>query len=299
MPLISITTPRGFRYLPTVLSHGWCVLPPFSYDEETQALGRVQRLSDGTIARLTIPRGQDDSTVQADVAGAGYFMSDAQMGEIRRVVARIFGFDQDVERFYAHARGLPGYDWMERAGVGRMLVSPTVWEDLAKTLLTTNTTWSMTKGMVNCLAALGEADSGGDPTFPTPEQVAALTPEALNEQVRAGYRGAYLHALAAAIAEGRMDPEAWRDPALSSADVYRHIKSIKGFGDYAAGAMMRLLWRFDELGLDSVCRTMFKTRYNNGAAATDREIAAHYAPFGAWRGLAVWMDVIRENYEGA
>ena len=37
-----------------------------------------------------------------------------------------------------------------------MLVSPTVWEDLAKTLLTTNTTWAMTKSMVARLAALGD-----------------------------------------------------------------------------------------------------------------------------------------------
>jgi hypothetical protein len=39
---------------------------------------------------------------------------------------------------------------------GRLLVSPTVWEDLAKTLLTTNTTWGATVQMCRRLLTLGE-----------------------------------------------------------------------------------------------------------------------------------------------
>jgi 3-methyladenine DNA glycosylase/8-oxoguanine DNA glycosylase len=112
--------------------------------------------------------------------------------------------------------------------------------------------------------------------------------------VRAGYRGAYLHELATRIAAGEVDVEAWRDPALPSAEVYKALKRLKGFGDYAAGSMMRLLGRFDQLGLDSVCRTMYAQRHNAGNAASDREIAAYYEPFGIWRGLVVWLDVMQE-----
>ena len=42
-------------------------------------------------------------------------------------------------------------------------------------------------------------------------------------------------------------------------------------------------------------RAMFAQRYNGGAAATDREIAAYYAPFGEWKGLLVWLDVMRDT----
>jgi hypothetical protein len=72
------------------------------------------------------------------------------------------------------------------------------------------------------------------------------------------------------------------------------IKSLKGFGDYAAGSMCRLLGRFDRLGIDSSCRTMFRGKTNNDAPR-DSEIAAWYEPFGEWAGLAIWMDVIREH----
>ena len=177
-----------------------------------------------------------------------------------------------------------------------MLVSPTVWEDLAKTLLTTNTTWAMTKSMVARLVTLGDAaPDGGSHVFPEPERIAALDPETLNPHVRAGYRGAYLHELAARIAVRRAGRRSVARPGAAVADVYKALKRIKGFGDYAAGAMMRLLGRFDQLGLDSVCRTMYAQRYNGGSPAADREIAAYYEPFGIWRGLVVWMDVMREE----
>ena len=295
MPHLLVTAPPGFRFLPTVLSHGWCVLPPFAYDEASATLSRWERLSDGSIVQLALRKGEDAETVDVDVSGLDA-LSAAQADEIRVVVARILSFEQPLQAFYDLVRDRPAYAWVERAGAGRMLVSPMVWEDLAKTLLTTNTTWRMTKDMVRRLTALGDPAADGVFTFPTPAQVAAHAPESLNAHVRAGYRGAYLHGLALAIAEERLDPEAWRDPALSSAEVYRQIRSVKGFGDYAAGALMRLLGRFDQLGLDSVCRTMFRKQWNQDQPATDRDIAAHYEPFGEWRGLAVWMDVIREDF---
>jgi hypothetical protein len=77
--------------------------------------------------------------------------------------------------------------------------------------------------------------------------------------------------------------------------MYKQVKALKGFGPYAAGSMLKLLGYFDRLATDTECRAMYKARYNNGAAATDKEIAAYYEPFGAWRGLVQWMDVMKED----
>jgi len=250
----------------------------------------VQKLRDGQIVRFDVRDSGNGLIISSEAK-----LSRKQQQEISATIARILSFDHDLTPFHDLIRAHPTYDWIETAGAGRMLVSPTVWEDLAKTLLTTNTTWAMTRSMVARLALLGDTSPEGLHAFPEPAQIAAFDPEALNQQVRAGYRGAYLHELAARIASGDLDVEAWRDPALSSVEVYKALKRLKGFGDYAAGAMMRLLGRFDQLGLDSVCRTMYAQRYNSGNAATDREIAAFYEPFGAWRGLVVWMDVMRED----
>jgi len=117
----------------------------------------------------------------------------------------------------------------------------------------------------------------------------------LNAHVRAGYRGDYLHLLATRIAKGELEVESWRDADLPSDEVYKRIKSLKGFGDYAAGNMLRLLGHFDRLATDSACRTVYKDSINKGvAAADDKEIAAYYQPFGQWRGLVQWMDVMED-----
>jgi hypothetical protein len=42
--------------------------------------------------------------------------------------------------------------------------------------------------------------------------------------------------------------ESWRNGDLSSAELYKQLRGIKGFGDYAAGSMMRLLGRFRRSG---------------------------------------------------
>lgn len=292
MTVFLLDPPPDFRYQPTVRSHGWGSLLPFRLheagDRAADVLERTQRLSDGTILDFDVRPDGDRLRVTTTAA-----LSPEQAREVSAITARCLSFDHDLTPFYDLLRDQPDYAWIAAARAGRMLVSPTVWEDLAKTLLTTNTTWAMTKGMVARLVALDP-----DGAFPPPEAVAALDPEALNAQVRAGYRGSYLHELAIRIASGELEPEAWRDPALSSAEVYKALKRIKGFGDYAAGAMMRLLMRFDELGLDSVCRSMFARRFNGGSPVPDREIAAYYAPFGAWQGLAVWMDVMRAYISG-
>lgn len=292
---LTFTPPSGFRYWPTVTSHGWCVLHPFSTNESAQTLATIVRLHSGDVVRLEVRPSSDDLIITVD--GLSSVPTDAQTAEIGAVFRRVLGFDQDVQAFYALARTVRGYEWIEQAGAGRMLVSPTVWEDLAKTLLTTNTTWAMTRLMVARLASLGEPYSGSENAFPSPERVAAMGADALNLYVKAGYRGAYLHTLALDIAEGRFDPSDLLRPTHSDADVYKRLKSIKGYGDYAAGAMSRLLGRFDALGLDSVCRSMYRENFNRGILASDKQIAEHYAPFGPWRGLAVWMDVMKSDLQ--
>ena len=292
MTTFTLKTPAGFRFWPTATSHGWCDLHPFSSDDDTRTLARIHRLSDGAIVRLVLGATEDES-IAVTVEGLANGLSPECKKELVHALTNAFNLDHDLSEFYALVRQHPRYQWIEDKAAGRMLAAPTVWEDLAKTLLTTNTTWNMTKQMNARLNALGESYTGGGHAFPTPEQIAAFNPDDLNAQVRAGYRGAYLHELAARIADGDIDVEAWRDPALPSDELYKQVKSLKGFGDYAAGSILKLLGHFDRLATDTECRAAY-IRLNNGvAAADDKEIAAYYEPFGKWRGLIQWMDVMQ------
>jgi N-glycosylase/DNA lyase len=295
MATILIPVPGTFRFLPTVFSHGWYQLPPFRFDREARVLSRVHVLRDGGVVRLRIRDGGGEAPgmVAVDVEGGGR-LSKARRDEVARVVAACLNLDRDLGPFYRRLRRRADYRWIESLGAGRMLVSPTVWEDLAKTLLTTNTTWGSTKQMCQRLVALGEPLGAEEFSFPTPERVAALSPEELNDRIRAGYRSAYLSQLARSIVEGGLDLESWRGPGVPGAELFRLIRGLKGFGEYAAGSMCRLLGAFDRLGLDSSCRASFRLR-NGGEPASDDQIALYYESFGEWCGLALWMDVMKEH----
>ncbi|MBZ0275171.1 MAG: 3-methyladenine DNA glycosylase [Anaerolineae bacterium] len=288
MTVITIAIPPGFCFWPTVMSHGWYNLPPFSCDHDLQTLFRIQQLQDGAVIKMGIAREVDNTlSVMTQVD-----LNPAQVEELTGVVERCMNFAVDLTAFYDLMRDHPRYEWIEQVGAGRMLSAPTVWEDLVKTLLTTNTSWDMTTQMVRRLVTLGEPHSTGLHAFPTPERLAAMTPDDLNAHVRAGYRNAYLHTLATRIAEGTLEVESWRDPAIPSAELYQRVTALKGFGPYAAGSVLKLLGHFDRLATDSECRETYEVLVNGGVPGTDKEIAAYYEPFGRWRGLVQWMDVM-------
>lgn len=296
MPSFVLATPPDFHFWPSVVGHGWCDLPPFHCDETTRTLSRVQQLRDGTVVRLVMQAAEArPGSLPVRVEGTDH-LAPSQVAELAAALRRSLEIDRDLTGFYALLRQHPRYAWVEPLGVGRMLAAPTVFEDAVKTLLTTNTTWRMTILMTERVASLGAPYPGGGHAFPTPQRLADMPVAALNTHIRAGYRGDYLHLLATRIASGDLEIESWRDADLPSGEVYRRIKSLKGFGDYAAGNLLRLLGHFDRLATDSVCRTAYKDRLNNGLAADDKTIAAYYQPFGQWRGLVQWMDVVEDDF---
>ena len=95
-----------------------------------------------------------------------------------------------------------------------MIRSPTVFEEVVKTICTTNCTWSATVRMVSALVEhLGEPAPGATDgplghAFPTPEAMARKNSAFYTETVRAGYRGEYLRSLARSVASGKLDLEA-------------------------------------------------------------------------------------------
>ena len=116
----------------------------------------------------------------------------------------MFGLEQDFSAFYALARSESKlHKAIEKAG-GRVLRCPTLFEDVIKTILTTNTLWNGTKRMAQRLVDFyGEAAPGGERrAFPTPQRLAGLSEEELRQTVRLGYRAPYVLDLARRIAGG-------------------------------------------------------------------------------------------------
>src|SRR2546427_12646184 len=107
-----------------------------------------------------------------------------------------------LTRVYAVAVADPHLAWV-LTGAGRMVRSPTVFEDVVKTICTTNTSWGGTTRMVNALVQhLGEKAPGAPPdspygrAFPAPAVMAAAPPSFYRKVAGAGYRGPDLKARA-------------------------------------------------------------------------------------------------------
>jgi N-glycosylase/DNA lyase len=215
--------------------------------------------------------------------------------ELERAVRRMFRLDEDLREFYLATTADSDFAWVENEGAGRLLRSPTVFEDLVKMICTTNCSWVLTKKMVGGLVQhLGSDAAGGRKSFPTAAVMADQPAEFFRDQIRAGYRAPYLAELSRRVASGSLDVEAWLTSELPLNELIKEMKSVKGVGNYAAENLLKLIGRYDGLALDSWTRAQFARLRNQGRAASDKKIARFYARFNSWRGLALWCDVTRD-----
>ena len=284
---ILIATAPQFSFGATVPSHGWLMLAPYRWDANTSTLRYVVQTGAGNVLRLVMR--EAEGGVRVDLPDCQR-LSPALASEIGAAVRRMLNIDWDLRPFYAAMRERAGYDWIERERQGRLLASPSLWEDLAKVLLTTNTGWAQTVAMSGRLCQLGAAHPSvaGCHAFPSPQRIAAISLDDLKAMIKAGYRSAYLHELSLKISDKAVDLCAWR--RLDSEGLYSAVKTLRGFGEYAAGAIATMYGHPDKIAIDSSVRSMFAASHNGGEVAEDEAIRARYAAFGAWRGLVLWLE---------
>ena len=281
-----LETPENFDFQQTVLSHGWSQLSPFEFNREAAVLETVLKGNEPFTVRISENGKRLEIKVLADQ------ISDDLKLKILRDVRHIFRIDDDLQDFYRQTETEKNLNWIARLNAGRLLRSPTVFEDLVKTICTTNCSWALTKIMVkNLVEKLGEPANDGKKAFPTAEAMARETEDFYRNEIRAGYRSSYFVELAQKVADEKLNVEGWLYSDLPTKELKKEMKKIKGVGNYAAENLLKLLGRYDGLALDSFLRGQFYKKHNGGIVCDDRQIELHYERFGAWRGLAIWCDM--------
>jgi len=298
---LRVKPPFGFRE--TVFSHGWVSLAPFQWDAEADALLRVERLASGKVVRLRIRDGGAEAENRVvRVAADGGSLSEEDRREVAAKVRWMLRLDEDLSEFYDLCREHEALSFVPESGSGRLLRSPTVFEDAVKVLCTTNTNWSQTMAVVMRLCErLGqplEAEEGWY-AFPEPQQIAATNEDFLRQEIRLGYRAAYVHELAQAVSSGRLDLEDLRSHRLGSDAVRILLSRLSGFGPYAVAQMLALLGYYDYVGVDTDMRNFVSTHYFGGARVTDTEILRVYQRWGKWKSLVYWAESYGRTLAGA
>jgi N-glycosylase/DNA lyase len=282
------------------LSHGIAALPPMRLDEKAWTFEITVPLTCLAPRTLVISQARPSHGLIAVVGKPPTpRLGAAIMAQVRHVLS----LDLDLSPFYAVAAEDPDLAWV-LSGAGRMVRSPTVFEDVVKTICTTNTSWGGTTRMVNALVEhLGEKAPGAPATgpygraFPTPEAMAAVPDRFYKKVAGAGYRGPYLKALAKDVASGRVELESLAQRSrdvLPDDEVAAQLQALPGVGPYAAAHIMLMLGRYDRLILDSWTRPKYARLLGKKRPVGDRTIERRFKPYGRYAGLAFWLFLTRD-----
>lgn len=279
--------PEGYCLKSVLISHGWSGLAPFQVAQDYQSV-KFGFLGHGKPTHIQIKQDQNQFIVHA-----GRNLSKVEIGTIEWM----FGINSNLKKFYQMAKQ-HGRPWIQKNKMGRLMRSETVFEDLIKLILTTNCTWGLTKKMVSDLCMrLGEKFENFH-CFPKPEMIAKKNEEFFKTKVKVGYRAPYLIQISKMVASGNLDIEAWKTDHHSYEELKKEILSLPGAGPYVAENLLRLLGKFDGLGVDSWVRGQLQKRWNSKKQPDSKTILKKYKQFEEYKGLILWCDVTRSWYEG-
>ena len=286
-----IKKPKNFNFISTVYSHGWYELDPFLLNEDKFELATVfSQVGSQTPVYVTIRETEKNLKVEFSHAKP----NQKNKKEIAGIVRHVLRLDDDMGEFYGLIEDENEFAWIAENRAGRLMRSQTVFEDLIKSICTTNCSWALTKNMVsNLVEKLGKETLGGEKAFPTPEAMAGANEDFYRDKVRAGYRSPYFAEVAREVADEKIDPEEWLLGDLPTDQLKKEIKKVKGVGDYAAENLLKLVGRYDGLALDSWLRSEFYKKHNGGNSCSDKNINKFYSRFGDWKGLVIWFDMAK------
>ena len=262
---LQLAGPPGYPLEAVARGHGGVGLAPSAWDG--RRLHRVLRLPDGPLPVVVHP----DLLIT-------WSRPTAHEDEVRRQLHDVLGLDDDLGELWDACDRVPSLRGVRAAGAGRVLRAPSAFEDLVGALASTNTSYRASQRMVAQLV--------GRAPFPSPEEVVARGEDGLRA-AGWGYRAPSLLALARDVADGRLDPERWRDPSVPDEEVLAGLRALPGFGPFAAATALPLLGhRPRPLVLDGWLR-----RQVPDASAWDA--------MGRWAGTGLWLEVTAVRWRPA
>lgn len=276
-----------FSFPAVVRSHGWAKLAPFYTDDSAETLTYIAHLTSGRVAAITIEEFAGGVSVVLDSS-----LTETERSEIETAVNWILGLKQDFSDFYALAQDEPKLKHVVKNAQGRLLRSPSLFEDAVKTILTTNTSWSGTIRMVEALVHNFGDPLPGDTShhaFPKPERLAQVDEKTLRSEAKVGYRAPYVSEIARQLTSGSLDLEAFKDKDIPSEQLREELLAIKGIGEYAAANLLMILGRYDFVPVDSWARKLVSHEWHRGEPVGKKEVEAAFEDWGKWKGLAFWF----------
>lgn len=284
---ISITPPRDYLLHRDVCSYGYFLLAPNRWTPATRTFTRILLLPTGpatihiTQANTHRPKPGGNLTIHASRT-----INKPELTDLHDSLTRMLRLDEN----HTHTRAFHKLDpRFKHVGYARLFRSPTMFEDVIKTVTSCNVTWPNTINMNTLLCH--HYGPGG--SFPTPAIIARLRPANLRGRCRVGYRDARIVHLAKMFNTGQINPTWFQDPANPDDAVRQALLDLPGIGPYAASNIMQLLGRYAYLPLDSESVRHGRTvlGFKGHPAAIIKRIQRHYEPMGNQQFRSYWFEI--------
>jgi 3-methyladenine DNA glycosylase/8-oxoguanine DNA glycosylase len=155
--------------------HGWIYLSPFNLYENEKAIGRYLRNSKGQNIYIKIVASNSEKYTNLKVnSPESGEINTKDKAALKMQIDRIFMLGTNFSAFHNLCKKEPSLKYVYKNNCKGMLRSPSAFEDLIKTVCTTNCDWRNTKKMCATLCSL----NGGN--FPSPKDILKYSPEKLS-----------------------------------------------------------------------------------------------------------------------
>lgn len=281
-----------FSLSQAICSYGYFLLPPnqwYPTADDDPDHGYLQRpLRYGSFGQDVIQVRIAQSSKSVVVGWERIALTAVERKQVEVQVRRMVRADMNLSSFHElHAEA-------KRRSFGRTYRSPTLFEDMIKTLTNCNITWKRTMQMNHLLCV-----HIGNGAFPTAEELSTVSPEHLKNTCKVGYRASWIIDLAQSVQSGALDLGWLEDKDRTHEEVYDRIVKLKGFAKFATFNVMQLLGYFDTFPFDTETVRLLKEHHryvSTSKEAAFRKARQLYDPYKPFQFLAYWFDLWK-NYE--
>ncbi|KAG4969354.1 hypothetical protein JHK84_035452 [Glycine max] len=268
----------SFNLEKTVCNHGFFMMAPNKWISSTKSLQRPLRLADQCSSVIvTISHLPESANIQIyvhDMEGVSLKSEQA----ILKQVARMLRISDKDEKAVNEFQGL--YPQAKQDEFGRIFRSPSLFEDVVKSILLCKCTWGKTLNMVKSLCELQlQLSSGprsnrkkqcktkrkrgqnnatskknhGIGNFPNSKELVKFGETILRERCKVGYRAQFIIKLAQSVEKGtlvleklEMECNLW-----SYKVVHRKLSELKGFGPFVVATILMCMGCYEKVPVDS------------------------------------------------
>lgn len=283
VPIVSSQLPLSSREFASVLlSHGWYRLFPYQTDGKTFL--RYAFNIEGRRGEFIVSSARNQTRLDT-VTGTEKDSLD--------VARRVFALDWETARFYELLKPHHEFAWIRKGRHGRFLRSATLFEDVLKIILTTNTVWDRTQAMNDRAVELWGETISTVKAFPTPEAIIRAGETKLRNELGCGYRAPYIVQLAE---RALSEPEIFLGGATltwNETQFLSLLSSVRGVGPVSANYVARMYGHSLGFAIDAYVLRRCRELWGADTKTVNQFLNERFGALKPFSALVLWLEITR------